>query len=288
MIRPDWSEKKTKPVLDLSKNVHYDSILFNLISSILSNQDLHDYPLDIHTYEAISLYYNIPVKNIAIGYGSSEVIERVLRALNIKNLYILVPTFEMVPVYCTNNNINYTFISCLDEAVDSSFSLYIVNPNGNNGSIMDLTNVYTKFQYCIVDEVYADFDNSYSLLNVDTDNVIIIKSLSKSLGVAGFRIGFCKASTDIIYKIQLLRHSYVTSSLVNVVIPKIIFETPNVISRMKNSKNYLESKYECVESHANYVLFKHPNILTDTYGYKVVDGLYRMALLDINLILKHV
>lgn len=286
MSRPDWSIGKRNPALDLSRNVHFDIEINNLIASLLTSIDLHDYPLDINTYEAISSYYNIPIKNLAIGYGATEVIERILRSFNIKNLYILAPTFEMITVYCENININYSFINSLDEAVDLTFSLYVVNPNGNNGAILDLTEIYKNFQYCIVDEVYADFDNTHSLLDIESDNLIIIKSLSKSLGVAGFRVGFCKSSFNNINKIQALRHSYVTSSLVNEIIPKIIFETPNVIKRMKKSKELLEGMFDCVESHGNYVLFKQPNAFTEKYGCKLVGGVYRMALLDRSLIYK--
>ena len=58
----------------------------------------------------------------------------------------------------------------------------------------------------------------------------------------------------------------------------------SIVERMKHSKSFLESKFECIESHGNYVLFKKPNVLTDIFGYKNVNGLYRMALLDMETI----
>ena len=72
---------------------------------------------------------------------------------------------------------------------------------------------YSKmFKYLIVDEVYSDFYDKFSLLKSNLKNVIIIKSLSKSLGFAGLRVGFCCASKSIIKKIQTCRMSQVTSS----------------------------------------------------------------------------
>ena len=284
MNRPDWTVKRDKPVIDLSKNVHYDSLMNSYISELLNDVDIHDYPSEYKVYDAISKYYNIKLEQLAVGYGSSEVIERVLRALKIKKLYILIPTFEMIQVYCINNGIEYTVIEDLSQAVDPEYSLYIVNPNGNDGTILNLSDIYHKFDYCIIDEVYADFDDQFSLLKFDSEKLIIIKSLSKSLGIAGLRIGFCKASISNTIKIQDLRHSYITSSIAEVIVPNIISKTPTIVERMKHSKSFLESKFECIESHGNYVLFKKPNVLTDLFGCKNVNGLYRMALLDMETI----
>lgn len=285
--RPYWGDPKIKYPIDLSKNVHYDSILQDKFKQLLSDFkfNLCTYPDDYVLYKTLSNYYNIPINQLSLGFGATEIIERVLRALDIKKLYILDPMFEMLPVYCSNNNIRYTVINSLSEAIDSNSSIYIVNPNGNDGTILDLSNIHNKFQYCIVDEVYADFNNMFSLLDYNYSNVVVIKSLSKSLGIAGLRVGFCKASSNITKQIQLLRHSYMSASLSEYIVPLIINETPSVISRMIISKEYIMSLFDCVESNGNYVLFKEPNILTETFGCKLVNNMYRMALADKETIL---
>ena len=43
-----------------------------------------------------------------------------------------------------------------------------------------------------------------SLLNKNHKRLIIIKSLSKSLGLAGIRVGFCKSSA-VLTKLQAVR-----------------------------------------------------------------------------------
>ena len=70
--------------------------------------------------------------------------------------------------------------------------------------------------------MYFYFYSKYSLLNEELKNLIVIKSLSKSLGFAGLRVGFCYSSKEIIKQIQTLRMSQITTSLATLVVPKII------------------------------------------------------------------
>ena len=76
--------------------------------------------------------------------------------------------------------------------------------------------------------------------------------------------------------------SQVTTSIAALVIPEIINMTPEVVTRMKESKNFLEKKFNCKKSYANYVLFKEQNIYTEKFGAKKIDGFFRMALADMN------
>ena len=53
---------------------------------------------------------------------------------------------------------------------------------------------------------------------------------------------------------------------------------------MNEAKEYLESTFICKPSKGNYVLFKEPNYLTQKFNYKLVDGYYRMALTNLEII----
>ena len=108
--------------------------------------------------------------------------------------------------------------------------------------------IIQNFKYLIVDEVYSDFYSKYSVLNDKLKNLIVIKSLSKSLGFAGLRVGFCYGSKEIIKQIQALRMSQITTSIASLVVPKIINMTNEVISRMQLTKKILENKFECKNS----------------------------------------
>jgi histidinol-phosphate/aromatic aminotransferase/cobyric acid decarboxylase-like protein len=288
VIRPDWTEPIKTKLIDLSRNVHYDSTLQTIISQLLSNDCFTDYPNQFDLYKAISDYYTVPLSNISIGYGATEIIERCFKAFDLKHLYIVSPAFEMVEIYCQLYKIPYTLVSYSDiQHISTGNTLYLANPNGNDGQAYDVTEHLNKFDLVLVDEVYSDFYDQYSLLYRLASNVVVIKSFSKSLGIAGFRAGFAVAIEPIISQLQLYRSNFVMCSFSSIIIPKIIHLLPEVISRMNETKEYLETHYSCVPSKANYVLFKRPNRYTEIFGCKKVDSLYRSALTDMNTLWKY-
>ena len=282
--RPDWTKDIENKNVDLTKNVHHDRILNEKIKKIIFKSDfLINYANDSNLYGAICNYYGINIKNVAIGFGATDLIQRVLNSIDINYLYIVNPSFMMVDVYCKMLGLNYEFIDLkkLDKLkVKKNSGVYFVNPNGVNGEAHDLRKYREKFKWFIVDEVYSDFYDKYSFLKNISDNTVIIKSLSKSLGIAGLRVGFCCSTYRLIKEIQKLRMSQITTSIASIVIPKIIDMTPEVVERMEESKNYLETKFKCKKSFSNYVLFKKKNEYTKKFGAKEVNGYYRMALAD--------
>jgi histidinol-phosphate/aromatic aminotransferase/cobyric acid decarboxylase-like protein len=284
LIRKDWTvPNHNYDDINLSHNVPYDKILNTKISDLLKNVGyINNYPNEYLVYKSISEYYGIELCNLSIGLGASDLIERCLKSLSYNKVYIVVPTFEFVSIICRANNIEFETIEFnqLSQTVDKNSILYVSSPNNIDGQKYDLKGFTDNFKYCIIDEVYAEYDNAFSLLNKTPNNVVILKSLSKSIGLAGLRVGFCKANNEITLSLQNHRPSYVTTTLASYIVPKIIDMTPDVITRMLESKAYLESTFSCVPSSANYVLFHQPNKYTDRFGYRLVNGLYRMALAD--------
>jgi len=61
----------------------------------------------------------------------------------------------------------------------------------------------------VVDEAYADFamENALSLLT-ELDNLVILRTLSKSYGLASLRVGLGFASADLIEQLDKVRDSY--------------------------------------------------------------------------------
>ena len=260
IVRPEWKKIIQDQKIDLTKNVHHDKILNDKINNIIQNSNfILNYANDSKIYQSISQYYKISVENISIGFGATDLIQRVINSIKIDKLYIVTPSFMMVDVYCKMIDLDYEFINFdqIDKIEQKNNSgIYIVNPSGVNGEAVDVRPYLKNFKWVVLDEVYSDFFDKFSLLGNISSNIIIIKSLSKSLGVAGLRVGFCCGSIDLINEVQKLRMSQVTTSLASLVVPEIINMTPDVISRMKVSKIFLENKFDCKKSYANYVLFK--------------------------------
>lgn len=289
--RPTWAKKNNDiKQIDLSKNVHFDSILNLEVKKIIQdNKYILNYGNDFDLYESICNYYKLDINKVAIGYGAADILQRLIFSLDVKKLYIAKHAFAMIEVYCKMINLPFEIVELeklQKKDIEDNIALYVANPNGVDGTGKDIYKFIGKFKYLIADEVYADFDDSYSLLGKLTSDLIVIKSLSKSLGIAGLRVGFSYSSKEIANRIQNLRTSQVSTSIASLVVPKIIRSTPDVISRMNKAKEYLEKNYECKKSIANYVLFKEPNKYTKVFGSREMEGFHRMALTDLETLNK--
>lgn len=270
--------------IDLSKNVHYDQFIVSKAQQLASFVNLSSYPDTFKLYEAVCSYYKQPISKTTIGYGATEILERIFKALSFKCISVVSPTFEMVEVYCQLYNKQYKLIPLDLLYTDKNEVLYIANPNGLLGYSIDLVEISKNYKLCIIDESYADFYRAHSLLTTLPDNIIIVKTLSKSLGLAGLRVGFCFASDTITAKLQEYRSNFVCNALAPILVSELIDYTPSVVSRMLKTKEYLDNSYSTEPSVGNYVLFKKPNKLTDRFGYRLINNMYRMALINKELL----
>lgn len=300
MKRPDWNiDKSSSSLIDLSNNVCYDSVLFNQVKVKLNSIDhneLLNYNNEYELYRLISSYYNFDISNLAIGYGSTELIDRIIRVLRTSKFTILSPTFEMVSVYCkmygvTFNEICYNNFNQIDIITLTGHDvLYIANPNGNNGHSFTLEEVeylVCNNKFVIIDEAYIEYSNHKSVyqFTLKYNNCCILRTFSKSLGFAGMRCGFVFANPLFISKLQDIRMNYVSCSISTFLLRNFIDETSFHVARMNVAKDFLIEEKFASRSCGNYVCI--PVKLKDNFSwcnYKLLDHDYfRVTLADISI-----
>lgn len=285
--RIDWTLKKeNNHKLDLSNNICFDPIFQNQFSSLLhkKGQSFYQYSDEGKVYEVLSEVYGINSKQIAIGFGLGELIPRIFQLYKNKKFSIISPTWMMATGFCEVFNINY--VTELDTSADI---LYVANPNGLSGKYISpekLKLLFDQFELVIVDEAYADFcvevDCSVISSAITRGNVIVCKTLSKSLCLPGLRFGYCFSSENIIYELQKVRPSGVCNPMIPNMGTELFELIPQHINRMIESRNYIENSYDCIKSHSNFVLFKQKEKFLDLVKYKKIGDLYRMSLLDLS------
>ena len=114
-------------------------------------------------------------------------------------------------------------VNKIEEFVSKKTGVIIINnPNNPSGRVYSradlefLKNLCEKKEiFLLVDEAYSDFvvDKSFfsmARLSPKLKNVIIINSLSKNLGLSGWRIGFLIAKEQIINEIVKLNQHLIT------------------------------------------------------------------------------
>lgn len=285
--RVDWTLlPKEDKRLDLSSNVCHDEVLQRLISHLLQRKrgvKYYQYPNEGLTYQTLSDFYGIDVRNIAIGFGLGELIPRIFSLYQDKKFSIVTPTWMMATGFCNVQKINYV------EGIDYSADvLYIANPNGMTGKYLDRKTVLRfldHFKLVIVDEAYEDFCvEGCSVLEYapKVDNLIVTKTLSKSLSLPGIRFGYCFSNKKLIYKLQQIRPSGVLSNFVPTLGIDLFRLMDGHIERMLQTKRHIHRKYDCEDSHANFVFFKKPERILDEVRYRKIGNLHRMSLMDMH------
>ncbi len=153
-------------------------------------------------------------ENLIISNGSSELI-RIINSI-ITKITIPIPTFNEYTVLPKNKMHLFPMserdhfqldIEALIRAIKKSKSEYTVinnpnNPVGNLTNKKDIEKILRTGTIAIIDEAFIDYAPHYSVEDLvpKYQNLIVIKSLTKSFGVAGLRIGYLLTTNEYIKK----------------------------------------------------------------------------------------
>ena len=179
----------------------------------------------IQCINAGRLFDGLEEQFLCVGNGAAELINSLGRLLS-GNMYVSKSAFNEY-IRCFNNckfNIfdmyedQYRFnVDKIKENIDNNDIICLVNPDNPTGAFISYEDAIEIIDICnkknkivIFDESFIDFakkDVRYTLLNNDIlekyKNLIVVKSISKSYGVPGVRLGVIATSdTDLINKIR--------------------------------------------------------------------------------------
>ena len=185
---------------------------------------LTEYPSGLRINNLIAAKdFHIKQEYITVGNGAAELIKVVMEQLT-GSIGIIRPTFEEYPNRLTNKNIiiyeatapNFAYNA---EDLISYFgdkniqSLILINPDNPTGNYIPYADCLRLANWCeknqitfILDESFIDFSTEHptffnnELLETHP-HLIVIKSISKSYGVPGIRLGLLATSN-----LELMKH----------------------------------------------------------------------------------
>lgn len=182
---------------------------------------LTEYPSGMYVNSLLaSKYFDIKRNYIVVGNGAAELIKSMLENINGK-YGIIYPTFEeypnrlskedIVPFVSSKEDFHYTADDLIRFYADKEIEyLVLINPDNPSGNFVPTKDVLRLSNWCkehsiklIVDESFVDFSDNFesnSLIHNDilegNPNLIVIKSISKSYGVPGLRLGILATSDE--------------------------------------------------------------------------------------------
>ncbi len=236
--------------------------------------------------QLVGKYLSIPSENLFFGVGSDEIIDLLIRIFcdpGKDKVLIPEPTYGMYKVACDVNDVETVTV-----LLDDNFQLdlveikniyeekikiiFLCSPNNPTGNLLNKNDVISLCKslnsIIIVDEAYIDFSGDGTLINEikNYPNLIVLRTFSKAWGLAGIRLGYCIANTEIInllFKIKApyninsltryaLESSFKNSDLKEKYIKGIVKER----ERLKNQLETLPGIIKVYNSDANFLLVK--------------------------------
>jgi histidinol-phosphate aminotransferase len=197
------------------------------VSAALSGLPLHLYP-DPNQRKlraALGEYTGQPVERIMAGAGGDEIIDLLMRLFIAPGQKVLdcEPTFGMYSfsarlaeaeiVSVPRNSTWDIDIPAMLEAIDDSARIvFLASPNNPTGNLLterDARALLKTGVIVCVDETYYEFSGSTLCPLLDEyENLVILRSFSKWAGIAGLRVGYAIASSELIGHLMDIKQPY--------------------------------------------------------------------------------
>lgn len=249
---------------------------------------LHRYPPTIHESlrARIAAWRQVDPENIFLGVGSDEPIDLLMRIFcepAADSIIITPPTYGMYEVSARINNLGVKKVlltdsfqlnteKILEAAEPTDKLLFLCSPNNPTSNSMKRTEVLkliSRFKgIVIVDEAYVDFSREESLAAAvqQYPNLVVLQTFSKSMGLAGIRLGVAIAQPDIIEVLLKVKAPYNINRLTADIALKA-FENRDLmkfnIDKIKEERSWVAEQLSMAPgvekvyaSDANFLLFK--------------------------------
>ena len=169
--------------------------------------------------------FGVREEYLLVGNGAAELINTLGRTISGRaalpipsfNEYVrCFPDCEIVPIPGAEHGFRFDMPS-LREAAKACGSLFIINPDNPSGAFLTRDELLELCELCrihgtrlVVDESFVDFaerEVRFTLLDNAIleryPNLVVIKSISKSYGVPGLRLGVCaSADTELMERMR--------------------------------------------------------------------------------------
>ncbi len=279
--------EKYSNVIKLDSNENYvvsQEFLQKIINEVKENIDAREYPLGgtERLSQSISKYLGIPKEMISVGNGSDQIIDLILSTFASKGTKILTsdPTFGFFEERCKLYSIPTIKIP-FDKNMTLNLEKFLLNSKKADILYLDMPNNPTGFQFqrkdleklirefkglVIIDEAYVEFSD-YSVVEMTKKfhNLVVLRTLSKSFGLAGLRIGYFVANEKIIDTFtRVIQYPYPLNTIaieVGIMALQQSRYFTDIVELVKKERSRIITAlqqmkiFEVFDSKANFVLF---------------------------------
>lgn len=236
---------------------------------------------------AIAGYKKVNTENLALGNGSDELIDLLIRCFcepGRDSILVCEPTFGMYRIYAQLNDVAvlnapllpFTFLAdealILERVEAHTTILFLCSPNNPTGTSINrdqLKTIAGNFSgLVVVDEAYIDFSEKASALDLvkDIPNLLVLQTFSKAWGLASLRIGAAYGNPGVIAILNKVRPPFNISGTSQQVLLQALNKAdrfPELVKAVLQQKQWLKKELErlpfvkrIVGSDANFFLLE--------------------------------
>ena len=233
--------------------------------------------------KAIADYHAVDYDNVFVGVGSDDVLGMAFLTFFNSELPVLFPniTYSFYDVWAILFKIPYKQIPLKkDFTIDTedykipNGGIVIANPNAPTGKELktsQLENIISDNpdSVVIVDEAYVDFGCESMAKFIDKyDNLLVVRTYSKSRAMAGVRIGYALGNKKLIAALKSVKFAYNSYTISQISVDVGVaalkdeeyFKTivNRIINTRENAKKRLtELGFKCTDSKTNFIFATH-------------------------------
>ena len=266
----------------------------------VENLRLYSDPTGLILKQKLAELYALKTENIFISNGSDDILNFAFMAFaDGRGAAFADITYGFYPVYGELHGVNMDIIP-----LEADFSLdykkycglnkmiVIANPNAPTGMEIPLWQIEEILKtnpdaVVVVDEAYVDFGGTSCYKFIDTyENLLVVRTFSKSRCLAGARLGYAFGSKELIEDLEKLKYStnpYNVNRLTMLLGCKTVDAEPyyqEVSNKIQTARAWAtdalrELGMEVLPSKTNFIFARHPAIS----GEEVYAGLRQRGIL---------
>lgn len=283
--RPPAVDPRIDLRLDANEGPEPDDRLMDLLASI-PREALRRYPRARDLEARLASRWGVAPERVVVTNGGDDAIDRTCRSVLDPGATLVThqPTFEMIPRGARLCGAHVRAIPWLDgqapiagmiDAMDDRTRLVaLVSPNNPTGSIASLEQIRTLAAACerwraplLLDLAYVEFADPEAYPDPTGDllalpNVVVIRTFSKAMGLAGLRVGCAIAPPDVADWLRIAGGPFPVSgislALASAALDRPITDRDPYVKRVRDERARLSLRlrsmgFRVPTSHANFV-----------------------------------
>ncbi len=284
---PGEQPKETGIVkLNTNENPYPPSPKVNEIHENLGDLRLYPDPTAGALVEAIAQYHNVDCSQVFVGVGSDDVLAMSFLTFFNSQKPILFPdiTYSFYDVWAGLYRIPYEtpaltedFKIRKEDYYKENGGVIFPNPNAPTGIYENLTFVEDILKHnqdvvVIVDEAYIDFGGATALPLLEKyENLLVVRTFSKSRSMAGLRIGYAIGNPELIKALNDVKYSFNSYTMNR---PSILLGTASLkdesyfretTEKIMETRSWFESEMQKLgfsfpDSKANFIFASHKEV----------------------------